>query len=102
MSRLREYEEHVFADYKTLFGLFQQPFRNKLLDNGHHFRRMVMVFFVFNCYYCIHGSHGWNFNMFPVTIEQYLPLNEILILATEVDLRKTFDFHYGYGNGFTM
>ena len=40
--------------------------------------------------------------MFSVTIKQYLTLNEILILATEVDLRETFDFHYGYGDGFTM
>ena len=103
MSGLREYEEHVFADYKTLFGLFHQPFRNRLLENGHHFRQMVMVsFFFFFFYYCIHGSHGRNFNLFPITIEQYLPLNEILILATEVDLTDTFDFHYGYGDGFTM
>ena len=103
MSGLREYEEHLFADFKTLFAIYNQPFRNRMLNNGHHFRRMLMVsFFVFNCYYCIHGTHGRNFNIFPVTLEQYIPLDEVLTFATELDLTDTYDFSYGLGTGFTM
>ena len=83
MSGLREYVEHLFADFKTLFAIYNQPFRNLMLNNGHHFRRMLMVsFFVLNFYYCIHGTHGRNFNIFPVSLEQYLPLNEVLTFAT--------------------
>ena len=66
MSGLREYEDHLFSDFKTLFAIYNQPFKNRMLNNGHHFIKMLMfLFFVLNCYYCIHGTHGRNFKFFP-------------------------------------
>ena len=40
ISGLREYEEHLYSDFKTLFAIYNQPFRNHILNNGHNFRIM--------------------------------------------------------------
>ena len=93
LASLRECIEHVFADHTTRFQLFNVPWRLKLYNHGVKIRHMTLVsFFILNCYYCICGTRSTTFGQLPPTLEEYLPLNEVLYPPPAVDLGETIDF----------
>ena len=63
LSSLREVNEHIFTDHKTLFQLFDRPRYQSLFMRGVTVRRLfTMSFFIQNCYICIRGGslpHFW-------------------------------------------
>ena len=90
----RQSIEHLFALHKNTFSLFSIPYRLKLLLDGTHMIKLVLVsFFVMNCFTCFNETPY--FNIRPPTLEEYIPLDEILIhapsLPNNVDM---LDYRY--------
>ena len=74
----RQSIEHIFALHAKVFGLFSIPKRFKLLVHGLECRKMVLnSFLLLNCHVCFNESPN-NFNIIPPTIEDYLPLDEVM------------------------
>ena len=95
LSSMRECIEHVFADHRNRFRLFSVPYRLHLFNRGVKVRQMSLVsFFILNCYYCICGTRSQTFGQFPPTLENYLPLNELLTPPPAVDLGDIWDYNY--------
>jgi hypothetical protein len=93
MSSLREIIEHVFADHRNRFHLFEVPSQLHLFNNGVKVRRMCLVsFFILNCYYCIDGTRCEYFGQIPPTLEDYLPTDELLFPPPAVQLGDVWDF----------
>ena len=76
---LRVYVEHTFRDFRNIFRFFNNFARMKLLFDGEMVMRIMVVgFFVLNCYYCFNNTSSRSFNLRAPTIEEYLPLDEVL------------------------
>ena len=76
---LRVYIEHTFRDFHGFFRYFRDNFRMKLLFDGLMVCKIIIVaFFVLNCYYCCYNTSSRNFGLSSPTLEQYLPLDEVL------------------------
>jgi hypothetical protein len=45
-----------------------------------------------NCYYCLDGTRPGYFGHAMPMLEEYLPLEEVLLPPPEVDLGDTWDF----------
>lgn len=99
LASLRECIEHVFADHKMRFRLFSVPYRLQIFNRGVKVRHTTMVsFFILNCYYCLCGTRSTMFGQLPPTLEEYLPLNEVLVPPPAVELGDVWDYWDIYPN----
>ena len=79
MSPIRIYVEHLFRDKNTFQHFFRHSARMRLLFDGNMVRKIIIVsFFLLNCYYCLYNTSGRNFDLPAVSLESYLPLDEVL------------------------
>ena len=78
MSSARQNIEHLFGLHETIFKLFSQPQQFKLLLSGEEVSKLIInSFLLLNCYNCFNESSN-TFILRAPTIEEYLPLDEIL------------------------
>jgi len=92
-ASLRECIEHVFADHHNRFQLFDVPHRLHLFNRGVKVRRMCLVsFFILNSFYCLDGTRCCYFGHIPPTLEDYLPLDEVLSPPPAVNLGAVWDY----------
>jgi len=82
MSGIRQAIELMYGAFFNLFSLFEVKRRFKIFrDATLAYRLGVVGFFILNCYTCLNGSACNSiFETFPPTLQQYLPLEEDLIL----------------------
>lgn len=94
LASLRQSIEHVFGDHWTRFKLFQVPQHYlRLVGRGEKVRRMSLVsFFILNCYYCMNGHRSRYFGRIPPTLNEYIPLDEILVPPPAVNLGDVWDY----------
>ena len=89
----RQSIEHVFGDHRTRFKLFSVPHYLRLFNQGVQVRRECLLsFFMLNCHYCLDGTRSRYFGHAAPTLEEYLPLDEILIPPPAVDLGEVYNF----------
>ena len=89
----RQCIEHVFGDHRTRFKLFSMLHYFHLFDCGVKVRKQCLLsFFMLNCYYCLDGTRLGYFGHATPTLEEYLPLDELLLPPPAVDLGDTWDF----------
>ena len=85
MSAARQSIEHLFSLHHNIFALFNCAERFRLLVSRDEVTKLMFnSFLLLNCYNCFNESSS-NFMLRPPTIEEYLPLNEILSPAPEVN-----------------
>jgi hypothetical protein len=94
MSGIRQSIEHMYGQLFNLFHLLKTPRQFKLYNNGEMaYRTGVVCFFLLNCYTCFNGSAcNSMFNTFPPTIQEYLPVEEDLLLYIDDD-NNIYDFY---------
>jgi hypothetical protein len=93
LASLRQCIEHVFADHRIRFKIFSAPHSLHLFNRGVNVRRQCLVsFFILNCFYCIDGTRCRYFGHVPPTLEDYLPLEEVLCPPPAVDLGNVWDY----------
>jgi hypothetical protein len=94
-ASVRETIEHMFSKQYVLFRVFFAK-DHKLLYKGKNIRKLVFnSFFVLNTYVCLNET-TCEFDLRAPTLEQYLPLDEVIPPAQEVGadrLGKTFVYH---------
>lgn len=96
MSGMRQIIEHSFADHKTMFALFGSPARLRLFFTGVFVRKMLLTsFLILNCRYCLTGVRSSVFGIPPLSLEKYLPLDEVLAPAPP-ESDNVFDYQYVY------
>jgi DDE superfamily endonuclease len=89
----RQCIEHCFSDHRARFKLFSVSHYFHLFDSGVKVRKQCLIsFFMLNCYYCLDGTRSGYFGHATPTLEEYLPLDEILLPPPAVDLGDTWDF----------
>jgi len=89
----RQCIEHVFADHRNRFKLFQLHTTFRLFNQGVKVRRECLLsFFMLNCHYCLDGTRSQYFGHAAPTLEEYLPLDENLIPPPAVDLGEVYNF----------
>ena len=87
---LRVYVEHTFRDLRNIFRFFNSAARMRLLFDGEMVMKIMVVgFFVLNCYYCLNNTSSRSFDLQAPSIEEYLPLDEVL--PTDGDEREAED-----------
>jgi hypothetical protein len=75
------------------FQLFEVPARFQIFTGGVKVRRVGLVsFFVLNCYNCILGGRCRYFGQIPPTLEEYIPLDKVLVPAPAVNLGTVQDY----------
>ena len=93
-ASIREDIEHKFSQ---LFGLFQILRTQSRLNLFHSATEVRMLFFsclfTLNCYTCLNESRNRYFNVRAPTLENYLPLDEVLETAPTV---STEPYHPNY------
>ena len=90
LSSIRQSIEHIFALHSNIFELFNQPKKFKLLHQGRDNIYLIFnSFLLLNCYVCFNGSTN-SFGMPPPSIEEFLPLNEVLERAPIVTEEMLF------------
>ena len=78
-SSLREDIEHKFAQVFGLYRILNMQSSHHLFWNGEHVRKIFHAcLFVSNCYTCFNESRNRSFNLRSPTIQEYLPLDQIL------------------------
>ena len=88
MSSVRQSIEHLFALHRNTFSIFTIPFRLKLLLRGYDVLKFTVVsFFILNCFTCFNET-GY-FEVRPPTLEEYLPLDEVLMPAPDIEETTT-------------
>ena len=93
LSGLREGTEHIFADHKGMFQLLDRPRYLSLFIRGVHIRRLfTMSFFIQNCYICINGGRCRYFGYVPPSLEEYIPLDEVIAPPPPVNLGDVWYF----------
>lgn len=89
-SSLREDIEHKFSQVFGLYRILNTQSSHHLFWNGDHVRKLFHTcLFVSNCYTCFNESRNRAFNLRAPTIQNYLPLDEELVLAPEPQLNPT-------------
>ena len=84
-SSLREAIEHKFAQVFGLYQVLRHATRHRLFWNAEDVRKLFFsCLFVSNCYTCFNESRNQTFNLQAPTIQQYLPLHEVLVPAPQV------------------
>ena len=93
MSGVRQSIEHMYGALFNLFHLLKMPRQFRLFHDAETaYRTGVVCFFLLNCYTCFNGSAcNSMFEMFPPTIEEYLPLDEQLLPCLPGD--NNYDFY---------
>jgi hypothetical protein len=92
--------EHVFGDHRTQFKLFAVPHYLHPFIQGVKVQRMCHVsFFILNCYYCINGMQCHYFGHIVPTLEDYIPLNEVLDPPPPVNLGNVWDYGRSQSEG---
>jgi hypothetical protein len=92
MSSLRQMCEHINSDHETYFQLFGVPKYLRIYKKGPQVRKLCLnSFFVQNCYYCIHGNRSRTFGQVPPTLEDYIPLDEVILPPPSVNLGEIWD-----------
>ena len=87
MASIREDIEHKFAQLFGLFHILRSQSRLNLFHGAAEVRKLFFsCLFTLNCYTCFNESRNRNFNVRAPTIENYLPLNEVLQPAPEVSV----------------
>ena len=89
MSPLRNTVEHLFGHHRNLFKLFERKTKFKLFSQREETKKIVLMsYFVLNCYHCLRGNGDTmtTFNVAPMSLEEYLPLDEVLEPPTAVNL----------------
>ncbi len=93
LASLREVIEHVFAQHRNKFRVFDTPQYLRLFNRGVQMRKMFMVsFFMMNCFNCINGGACEFFGCFPPTLDVYIPLNEELHPPPAVQLGRLWNY----------
>ena len=96
LASVRQSIEHIFGLHHNTFALFSIPHRFKLLVYGVDCQMMVLnSFFLLNCFTCFNESPN-NFDIRPPTIEEYLPLNEIIEHAPDITDEQLGDVYNYY------
>lgn len=81
-SSLREDIEHKFSQVFGLYPILNTQSRHHLFWNGDYVRMLFHTcLFISNCYTCLNESRNRAFNLRAPTLQQYLPLDEVLIQA---------------------
>ena len=89
LSSLREDIEHKFAQVFGLYHILNTQQQHHLFWNGEHVMKIFHTcLFVSNCYTCFNESRNRAFNMRAPTLQQYLPLDEELVLAPEPQVNQ--------------
>lgn len=84
MASICQSIEHIFGIMFNIFHVFDYPERFRLLRDGADvFKLFFNSFFIWNCYQCLYHSSS-TFSMVPPTLEDYLPLDEVLEAAPQV------------------
>jgi hypothetical protein len=80
MSGVCQSIEHMYGQLFNLFRLLKVPRQFKLFSDGQlAYRVAVVCFFILNCYTCLNESPcNSMFDTIPPTLDEYLPLDEIL------------------------
>jgi len=52
----------------------------------------LVSFFVLDCYFCLHGTQSQYFGQIPPTLEDYIPLDELLQPPPAVRLGEVWDY----------
>ena len=82
---VRQSIEHIFALHKNTFKLFNVAERFRLMLGGLYcYMLLFNSFFFLNCYVCLNKSPN-NSNIRPPSLEEYIPLGEVLIPAHVID-----------------
>ena len=90
MAGVRQSLEHLFGLHFNIFKLFEDADRFRLMVTGVEVSKIIFnSFFILNCYNCFNESNN-NFDIRPPTLEQYIPLHEIIPPAPVVE-----DYHLG-------
>ena len=96
LSLLREYNERILADHHNRFKIFDVSDHLHLFWQGVKVRRMSLgSFFVLNCYYCINGTRCQFLGHIPLTLDDYIPYNEVLRPPPIVQLGDMWDYGTG-------
>ena len=99
MNRCRTSVEMLYGDLFNLFNLLSTKKKLKLLKNGKHVRKMIIVsFFLQNCHTCLNRGNCVTsmFKATPPSLEEYLFLDEDTVPIDdeedEIPLEYTFDY----------
>jgi hypothetical protein len=85
-SSLREDVEHKFCQVFNLYQVLRASWRFNLFFSGEFVCKLFFVcLFVSNCYTCFNESRNRRFGLRAPTIQQYLPLDEVLDPAPELE-----------------
>ena len=97
MSPLRNTVEHLFGHHANLFKLFERKHKFNMFSKRDETKKIVLMsYFVLNCYHCLRGNGDTmtTFNMAPMSLAEYLPLDEVLEPSPAVNLGEVYDFNY--------
>ena len=95
MAGIQQFEEFFFADYQNLFKFFSMSWKLKLFRRGKYIRKFSLIsFFVLNCYYYLNDSRSNFFGLSALSIEEYIPLNEVLVPPPDVNLGLNYEYFY--------
>ncbi len=93
LASLRQSIEHVFANHRVRFKFFGALHYLHFFNRGVRVRRQCLVsFLILNCIYCIDRTRCRYFGHVPPTLEDYLPLDEVLSPPPAVDLGNVWDY----------
>ena len=85
LANVRQNIEHIFGLHRNVFALFKRPERFQLLHQGKEAVRLIFnSFLLLNCYTCFNES-TCPFLLRPPQIHEYLPLEEPLAEAPNVE-----------------
>ena len=89
-SSLRESVEHKFADVFGIYRVLRMSWRHNLFYDGDTIRKLFFtILFVSNCHTCFNEGRNLRYNLRAPTIQNYLPLNEVLVEAPQAVLGET-------------
>ena len=101
LNKCRTSVEMLYGDLFNLFNLLSTKKKLKLLRNGKHVRKMIIVaFFLQNCHTCLNGGNCVTsmFNAVAPTLEEYLPLDEDIVTLNDGDDEVPLGYTYDYGS----
>lgn len=95
MSSLRQSIEHVYGLHHNLCRGVHQWERLRLYRDGERTTKLLFAsFFYWNSYQCLNGSFN-EFGLAPPSLEEYLPLDELLEPAPDLFQGLGPLYHYG-------